>query len=356
MSLELGRPDAALWRRDARGPATEANWSGAPSFLRRPWSPGPEGARGADLAVVGAPFDLATSNRPGARLGPRALRAASTMVATWTRLPPWDFDPLLRAAVVDVGDMRLDYGRPESVPAALQAQAAAILAEGASLLALGGDHFVSLPLLRARAEREGRPLALVHFDAHSDTWRDEEGRIDHGTMFFHAAREGTVDPALSTQIGIRTPNPETHGFRVIGAREAKSRPPAEVAAEALERAGGAPAYLTFDIDCLDPAFAPGTGTPEVGGLSTFEAREMLFGLRGLNMVGGDLVEVAPAYDSAEATALAGATLAFDMIAVFAHRMPRHPREDERDARVAARLVAAGAAPPAAGDDSAGGSP
>jgi agmatinase len=174
---------------------------------------------------------------------------------------------------------------------------------------------VSYPLLRAQAARHG-PLSLVHLDAHSDTWASEDH--NHGTMFYHAAKEGIVDAAHSIQIGIRTPNPDTHGFTLLDARELLEKGPRAAAERVRSLVGARPAYLTLDIDFLDPAYAPGTGTPVVGGPTTWQARELLFGLRGLNVVGGDQVEVAPVYDApGQITALAGATLATDILYLIA---------------------------------------
>jgi agmatinase len=192
------------------------------------------------------------------------------------------------------------------------------------MLTLGGDHFISYPLLKAHAKQHGA-LSLIHFDAHSDTWPDEEGaRIDHGTMFYHAAREGLVDPARSVQVGLRTTNDDVMGFQVLDAREVHRQSPEQIAERIRARVGEHPVYLTFDIDCLDPAFAPGTGTPVCGGLSSHQALEILRGLRGINLVGMDVVEVAPPYDSAEVTALAGATLAMEMICLYAARHKLKP--------------------------------
>jgi agmatinase len=158
----------------------------------------------------------------------------------------------------------------------------------------------------------------VHFDAHSDTWPDDElQRIDHGTMFYHAAREGLVDPMRSVQIGLRTTNDDTLGFQVLDARQVNRSTPEAIAEAIRARVGDHPVYLTFDIDCLDPAFAPGTGTPVCGGLSSHQALEILRGLRGINLVGMDVVEVSPPYDHAEMTALAGATLAMEMVCLYA---------------------------------------
>lgn len=307
--------DQAFTRDSLYGTAAEPTYAGVTSFMRRRYS---RDLTGVDLVISGVPFDTATSNRPGSRFGPRAIRTASVQMA-WARHYPWEFDPFERLACVDYGDCLFDHGRPESVPASIQAHAEQILEAGCGLLTLGGDHFISYPLLKAHARRHG-PLALIHFDAHSDTWPDpEHERIDHGTMFYHAARQGLVDPACSVQVGLRTTNDDVMGFQVLDAREVNRSSPETIAERIRARVGQQPVYLTFDIDCLDPAFAPGTGTPVCGGLSTHQALEILRGLRGINLVGMDLVEVAPAYDSAEITALAGATLAMEMICLYAAR-------------------------------------
>ena len=307
------KSDLAFTRENDRGTVVEAAYGGATSFMRRRYS---RDLSSADVAVVGIPYDLATTNRSGARLGPRGIRAISSNLAWEEQVVGWGFDPFERLTVLDYGDFSFDPGRPDKVPAELRAQAQAVLATETTMLALGGDHFVTYPLLQACAEKHG-PLSLIHFDAHSDTWEDDEGRIDHGTMFWHAAQEGVVAPSRSTQIGMRTYNSSTHGFNVYSAEWVHERSAAEVAAMIRSTVGDNPCYLTFDIDCLDPAFAPGTGTPVVGGLSTHQALGILRGLAGINLVGMDLVEVAPAYDVSEITALAGATLALNMLCIYA---------------------------------------
>ncbi|WP_025127448.1 agmatinase [Pseudomonas sp. PH1b] len=307
--------DQALTRDSLYGTRAETTYAGITSFMRRRYS---RDLRGVDLVVSGVPFDTATTNRPGARFGPRGIRAASAGIA-WERHWPWAFDPFDHLAVIDYGDCAFDHGTPQSVPDSIEAHARQILDAGCAMLTFGGDHFISYPLLKAHHRRHG-PLALIHFDAHSDTWPDEEGqRIDHGTMFWHAAREGLVDPARSVQIGLRTTNDDHQGFQVLDARQVHRRGCEAIVAAIRERVGDHPVYLTFDIDCLDPAFAPGTGTPVCGGLSTTQALEILGGLRGINLVGMDLVEVAPAYDHAEITSLAGATLAMEMLCLYAAR-------------------------------------
>ena len=308
-------PDRAF--RPTRVPGIgEENWfAGATSLFRRRYVADPTGA---DVAVLGVPFDQAVSNRPGARFGPRAVRAASSNLA-WPGGPwRWPFDPFERLDVVDTGDFPYDTGDPAAFAATLEAHAARLIATGCRILALGGDHFVTGSLLRAHAARHG-PLALVQFDAHSDTWREPVRRIDHGTMFFHAVADGIIDPARSVQVGIRSGNPETHGIAIIDADAATDGTPQQTADAIRARVGAGPVYLTFDIDVLDPAYAPGTGTPVCGGLTTNRAERILCALAGLDFVGMDLVEVAPAYDHAEITALAGATMALAMVGLFASR-------------------------------------
>jgi agmatinase len=269
-----------------------------------------------ELAVLGIPYDLATTNRPGARFGPRALREQSALVGEYPwGVWPWEFDLRERFSLVDCGDVDFSVGYPQRMIEAVEQAAGRILDAGVSLLGLGGDHFVSYPLLRAQAARHG-PLSLVHLDAHSDAWASEDH--NHGTMFYHAAREGIIDAAHSIQIGIRTPNPDIHGFANLDARALLDQGPRAAAERVRSVVSGRPAYLTLDIDFLDPAYAPGTGTPVIGGPTTHQARELLFALRGLNVIGGDLVEVAPAYDSpGQITALAGATLAADLLYLIA---------------------------------------
>jgi len=314
-------PDRAF-RSDPPAGMGEENWfAGATSLFRRRYAADPSGA---DVAVLGIPFDQAVSNRPGTRFGPRAVRAASSMVA-WPGGPwRWVEDPFARLDVVDAGDVAYDPGDPASFAATVEARAASIIASGTRLLSLGGDHFVTHPLLKAHAARYG-PLGLVQFDAHSDTWREGTRRIDHGTMFFHAIEEGLIDPARSIQVGIRSGNPETHGVQILDADAVTDAAPATTAEMIRERVGEGPAYLTFDIDVLDPAFAPGTGTPVCGGLTTNKAARILFALAGVPFVGMDLVEVSPPYDHAEITALAAATMALDMMGLFAAAPVLPPR-------------------------------
>jgi len=288
------------------------SYAGALSFMRRKYS---RDLTGVDVAVTGIPLDLATTNRPGARFGPRAIRAVSPGIS-WARPWPWDFDPFDRLAVVDYGDCEFDHGHPETMVPYIEKHIAGILNGGAASLVLGGDHFVTYPVLKAYAAHHG-PLSLVHFDAHSDTWSENTKRLDHGTMFYHAVNEGLIDDSRSAQIGLRTTNDEPMGFNILDARWVHENGPAATAARVKEIVGDNKVYLTFDIDCLDPAFAPGTGTPVCGGLSSFQALEIVRGLAGINVVGMDIVEVAPAYDVGEITALAGAMLAAEFLCLYA---------------------------------------
>jgi agmatinase len=306
--------DLAFTRESPYGTRAEPTYSGALSFLRRTYS---KNLDGVDVAVVGVPYDLATTNRPGTRLGPRAIRAASASLA-WCRPYAWDFDPFERLNVVDWGDVFFDHGEPHKAPEAIGAQFAEFAARGVTALALGGDHFITYPILQALHAKHG-PVSLIHFDAHSDTWRDAEGRIDHGTMFFHAARRGFVDPGRSIQIGMRTHNDESHGFSVLDARWLHTHGVDACVAAIRERVGGHKCYVSFDIDFLDPAFAPGTGTPVVGGFSTHDALRLVRGLAGLEIVGMDVVEVSPPFDTSELTALAGASIAQELLAAHASR-------------------------------------
>jgi agmatinase len=271
-----------------------------------------------DAVVMGIPYDLGTTGRPGARSGPNAVRQASANLRWEEQRWPWTFPLGSRLKAIDYGDLHYSYGDSEDMLARVEAKAAEITGAGKTLVSIGGDHFVTLPLLRGHARVHGK-LALIHFDAHTDTYEDEE-KYSHGCMFHRAPREGLIDPAHSVQIGIRTEYERaSHQFQVIDAQQANEQSIADTVAAVRARVGDRPAYLTFDIDCLDPAFAPGTGTPVVGGLSTSRAIHILQGLADLNIVGFDVVEVAPAYDHADLTALAGASLALEFLYMRASR-------------------------------------
>lgn len=305
--------DRAFGVGDPRGLDMENAFGGATSMFRRRYA---KDLSGFDLAITGVPFDGAVTHRPGARFGPRAMREASALQVFD---PPWGWDgysPLEALAIADHGDVGFDYARVPDFPQALRGHVRGILSQGAGCIAMGGDHSVTLPILEAHAEAHG-PLALVQFDAHSDTWPDaDETRIDHGTMFGKGIRSGVIDAARSVAVGIRTVNDDPMGVETISALEVHEAGVAAVAARVRDRVGDRPAYVTFDIDCLDPAFAPGTGTPVWGGLASWQAQALLRALAGLDVVGGDVVEVAPAYDPSGATAIAGAHAVMELICLW----------------------------------------
>lgn len=283
------------------------------TFLEAPWY---RDLPDADVVVMGIPFDMATSGRAGTRSGPGAIRQASANLVWDSPRWPWDFVLSDRLKVADAGDIEFPYGEPQAASDAIQASARALLEEGKTLLMLGGDHYVSLPLLREHVKVHG-PLALLHFDAHTDT--DSDGNaFDHGAMFYHGMEEGLLIAEHSVQVGIRTNYTyEDHPFTVLDASWVNENTAADVISRIRKIIADKPVYLTFDIDCLDPAFAPGTGTPVSGGLSSDRALQIIRGLKGLDIRGMDVVEVAPAYDNAEITALAAATLALEMLYIRA---------------------------------------
>lgn len=310
--------DSAITRKSLYGTIPEPTYAGITSFMRRKYT---RDFKGVDVVVTGVPLDTATTNRPGARFGPRAVRAASTIMA-WEKPYGMEFDPFDKLAVVDCGDCYFEFGRPENVPDEIEAHAYDIIDQGPALLSIGGDHFIAYPLLKAHVRKHGGPLSLLHFDAHSDTWADKSDRIDHGTMFFWAAKQGLVDPAASVQIGLRTSNPDTMGFNILDAPWVHENGIKAAIKQTRQHLGDNPVYLTFDIDCLDPSYAPGTGTPVCGGLTSHQAMAIIRGLAGINIIGMDIVEVAPAYDIGEITALAASHLAMEMLYLYACR-PGH---------------------------------
>lgn len=284
--------------------------------------------RGADVAILGVPYDGATSYRSGTRFGPRAIREQSLLL--------WGYHNALQVAPFEALKV-IDYGDVEVVPVdvvathrAVERDAVAIIEAGTTLVALGGDHSISLPLLRAHARKHG-PLALIHFDAHPDTWDCEFGehRYSHGTPFRRAIEEQLIGPQAYVQIGIRGPTagPQCYrdalgfGLRMITMDEAQELGPAGVVEVVREQIGERPAYLTLDIDSLDPAYAPATGTPEIGGFTSYQMQQMLRGLRGMNLVGFDLVEVCPPFDHAGITAVLAANLVFEYLALLAAARP-----------------------------------
>jgi agmatinase len=292
-------------------------YSNAMTFLRRPYVKNPVSAD-ADVVVFGVPLDMATSGRPGARMGPDAIRRASVNLAWEGKKFPWDFNVFDKTKVIDSGDLVFDTGDAEDFTYRLEAATNEILKSGKTMLALGGDHFITLPILRAYAKHHGE-MALIHFDAHTDTYANGSN-YDHGTMFYHAPKEGLISAKHSVQIGIRTEyNYDDHGFNVINAMQANDQSAEEIVAQIRSIIGDKPVYITFDIDCLDPAFAPGTGTPVCGGLNSDKVLKIIRGLAGINVVGMDVVEVSPPYDQSDLTALAGATIALELLYVWASK-------------------------------------
>jgi guanidinopropionase len=296
------------------------------TFMRLPHVEDP---RGLDVAIVGVPYDGGTSYRPGARLGPREVRAQSSLIRPYSyfqKVAPFD-----RLNVADIGDIDAPPVSIEKCYEVVTERIGAIADAGARPIVIGGDHSISLPILRALGRRRG-PLALVQFDAHIDTW-DEYfgGKYFHGTPFRRAIEEGLVDGRRFIQIGIRGPMygeddfdfHREHGITMIDIDQVKARGIAWTV-EQIRRVATGPAYMTFDIDSVDPAFAPGTGTPEVGGLTSHEAQQLLRGLSGLSLAGGDIVEVAPPFDGpGQITALLAANLMFEFLCVMAHEHAHH---------------------------------
>ncbi len=306
--------DHAFTATGLRGAASDPTYAGALSFMRRKYTKDTDGA---DLVVWGIPFDAAVSHRPGTRFGPQAIRAASASFDN-DRQYPFHLDLFEEMAVIDYGDCLLDYGRHWQTPLAIQQQASAILDSGAYLLSLGGDHFVTWPLLQAHAKRHGQ-LALVQFDAHQDTWDDDGERIDHGTFVARAVRDGVIDANRSIQIGIRTHAPADFGIEIIYGNELEETPMRQIAQQIAARVGDGPVYVTFDIDFFDPSTAPGTGTPVAGGPSSAKGLGILRRLSDLNIVGSDVVEVSPPYDGSDITAIAAANVAMYMVGLRAEK-------------------------------------
>jgi agmatinase len=319
MTSAPGKPpiDHAFRSETLKGGAADPTYAGALSFMRRRYS---RDLTGVDLAILGVPLDVTVTNRPGARFGPQAIRRASAIFDGDPQYP-FGIDIFGELATVDCGDVALDLHSPMGIPAAIEAEAKIILDSDVHLFTLGGDHFITWPLLKTHAAKYG-PLALVQFDAHQDTWEDDGAKLNHGSFIARAVREGVINPARSVQIGIRTHAPADYGIQVISAYDAHRAGADRISEMIRQRVDGQPAYLSFDIDCLDPAFAPGTGTPVSGGLSSAEALMILAGLGTIDFVGGDVVEVSPPYDHADITAIAAATVAQHYIGLLALKRRR----------------------------------
>ena len=284
---------------------------------------------GVDAAVYGIPFDTATSYRTGARFGPEAIRSASALVRPYH--PVHGVNVAESLSIVDYGDVPVSPGATERTYGQIEEALAPIVEAGVFPVALGGDHSITLPELRALAKRHG-PLALVQLDAHADTWEQYFGqKYFHGTTFKRAVEENLLDATASVQAGMRGSvyaasdlgTARELGFTVIESEDLRSLSPERYGALVREKVGERPVFLSFDIDFLDPAFAPGTGTPEIAGFSTAEAVAFLRSLRGINLAGCDVVEVAPAYDgTGQPTALAAANVVFELLALRALRPPQ----------------------------------
>jgi agmatinase len=296
---------------------TAPRYAGIKTFARCPAVDDPEGV---EVAVLGIPFDTATTNRPGARFGPEAVRSASIALRPYN--PVQRTQVFGRLSVADLGDLHVTPGNAEKTVAQIAEQLEPIVRSGTRTLCLGGDHLVVLGELRAHAAVHG-PLGLVLLDAHADVWDLYCGeRYYHGSPFRRALEEGLLDPGRSLLAGMRGPVYEEadldvasdFGFEVIHCEELAGLTPDEYGARVRERVGDGPLFLSFDVDVLDPAFAPGTGTPEAGGLSTREALGFVRGLRGLRFSGFDVVEVSPPYDGpGQPTAVAAANVAFELL-------------------------------------------
>jgi agmatinase len=297
------------------GNVAEPTFAGALSFMRRKYS---KKVAGVDAIVWGIPFDAAVTNRPGARFGPQAIRRASAIMDNDPQYPFHRelFDTL---SVVDYGDCPIDSHHPERTPRMIERAASKLLKSGAFLLSLGGDHSVTWPLLQAHAAVHG-PLALVQFDAHQDTWPSTG--ISHGSFVAHAVEQGIIDPDRSIQIGIRTHAPKDYAIKILYGYEVEEMRASDIAYAIAERTGGKMTYVTFDIDCLDPAYAPGTGTPVAGGPSSAKIISVLRQMGQIDIVGADVVEVAPAYDHADITAIAASAVAQAYLGLLAEKKAR----------------------------------
>ncbi|MGH6719320.1 MAG: agmatinase [Alphaproteobacteria bacterium] len=299
-----------------------------PTFMRAPYQPNPAGL---DIALIGVPFDGGVTNRPGARHGPREIRNMSSLMRAFHHVTR--INPHALCRVADVGDVQFTHlFELEAALADIEAFYRTVHAAGAAPLSAGGDHSITYPIFKAIAA--DRPVGMVHIDAHTDTWDEFMGsKFTHGAPFRRAAEDGLLDPKRTVQIGIRgAQNTEAgwdfsiqSGMRVIFMEEFTAQGVEKVIAEARRVVGDGPTYVSFDVDGLDPVYAPGTGTPEIGGITTIEAQTLLRGLRGLDLVGGDVVEVAPPFDPTGNTALVAATMMYEILCVLAESVAKRKR-------------------------------
>ena len=307
---QLGQVDATVVPR----------FAGAPTFARLPRR---DEVDHADIMVVGVPFDAGTSYRPGARFGPGHIRESSRLLRPYN--PAQDAEPFALAQVVDAGDIAVNPFNIELAVDQVEAGMTELISTGAKVLTLGGDHTIAYPILKSLYAKHG-PVTVIHFDAHLDTWDTYFGApLTHGTPFRRASEEGIIDLESCLHVGIRGPLYSTDdlsddrrlGFAILNSTDADSLGIDGMIARMLERVGDRPTYVSIDIDVLDPAFAPGTGTPEAGGLSSRELLRIVRALDKTNLIGADIVEVAPAYDHAQITGIAAAHLAYELITVMA---------------------------------------
>ena len=301
-------------------PRLRPRFTEIPTFMRAPIA---ESLDGLDIAMIGVPCDLGVTNRAGARHGPREIRNQSSLMRAYnmsTKVEPYEL-----AKIADVGDVPIDnlFNLDEAVKD-IEAYFRKVRTSGAMPLSAGGDHSVTYPILKGLQGDE--PFALIHIDAHTDTWPEFYGsKFHHGAPFRLATDEGIIDPTKTIQIGIRGGQntweglnySHEKGMRVVEMDEFTDLGVEGVIAEARKVVGDAPTYISFDVDGIDPVYTPGTGTPEIGGITTVEALRLLRGLRGLNLVGGDVVEVAPPFDQTGNTALVGASLMFEILCLLA---------------------------------------
>ncbi|HJQ72205.1 MAG TPA: agmatinase [Actinomycetota bacterium] len=315
-----GRPQEERSPLGPIDPLVVPRFAGPATFARLPRR---EDVEACDVAILGIPFDSGVTYRPGARFGPQAVRSASRLLRSYH--PALDVEPFAAQQVVDAGDIACNPFDIAEAITQIEAGAEEVLDAASALLSIGGDHTIALPLLRVMHRRHG-PVALVHFDAHLDTWDTYFGAAyTHGTPFRRAWEEGLLLEDKAAHVGIRGPlfspvdlvDDARFGFEIVTAMDVLDEGRAAVAERLRSRLGDSPVYISIDIDALDPAFAPGTGTPEAGGLTSRELLGVLRGFAGIRLVGADIVEVAPPYDHAEVTAVAASHAAYELLALFA---------------------------------------
>ncbi|TAP25995.1 MULTISPECIES: agmatinase [Micrococcaceae] len=295
-------------------------YAGAGTYARLPRL---DQVQSADIKIIGVPFDTGVSYRPGARFGANHVRESSRLIRPYN--PATDTSPFAQSQVVDAGDLAVNPFNINEAIETIQEEALELTSDGSTLVTIGGDHTIALPLLRAASERAGAPVAMLHFDAHLDTWDTYFGaEYTHGTPFRRAVEEGILDTEAICHVGTRGPlygkkdleDDKRFGFGIVTSSDVYYQGVREIVDKLRARIGNRPLYISVDIDVLDPAHAPGTGTPEAGGITSRELLEILRGLRGLKIVGADIVEVAPAYDHAELTGVAASHVTYDLISLI----------------------------------------